>query len=140
MKRLFVSGSADWPQDLGESAKEASEVSKRGERLRVFFMGASIQLRVRCCNFLVPAVRRTWLGQPFKDVWRLDFFQQAATASAADDGNAEESNAWFLDVADVSGMLHEAALRSGSAAACTGRRIWASLQEKPARSASGERD
>ena len=35
-----------WPQDLGESPKEASEVSKRGERLRVFFLGASPQLRV----------------------------------------------------------------------------------------------
>ena len=63
-------------------------------------------------TIFVPAVRRTWLEQPFKDVWRLDFFQQAATLPlAADDGNAEESIAWLSDVADVSGMLHEASYR-----------------------------
>ena len=45
-------------------------------------------------------------------MWRLDFFQQAATLPlAADDGNAEESIAWLSDVADVSGMLHEASYR-----------------------------
>ncbi|CAE7324314.1 unnamed protein product [Symbiodinium microadriaticum] len=103
--------------DLGESAKEASEAATasaaddgNAEESNAWFLDVADVSGMLHEAATLPLAAEEGnaedLGESPKEA------SEAATLPlAADDGNAEESIAWLSDVADVSGMLHEASYR-----------------------------